>query len=299
VSKNMTGNVAPSQVTGLVLCLWALVFTMISGLSCGSGSNSTSGLNSTGGDTLSSWTLTWSDEFNRADGSAPDSSKWSYDLGGDGWGNGELETYTSRPQNVQIQGGNLVITAMQEDYVGSDGILRPYTSARIQTHGKFSQQYGRFEARIKLPAGRGVWPAFWLLGDNIDTVSWPDCGELDIMENIGNHPKTVYSTVHGPKTDGSAYRIGDTYDSDRAFSDDFHVFAMEWEPDDLRFYVDGNLYSELTRASLPSNDIWVFDHPFFIVLNVAVGGVWSGPPDGSTVFPQSMLVDYVRVYTHK
>jgi beta-glucanase (GH16 family) len=268
-------------------------------VSCGLGGNSNS-FSSTAGDSVSSeWVLTWSDEFNAADGSAPDSSKWTFDLGGNGWGNDELETYTSRPQNVQIQGGNLVITAIQELFMGDDGIVRPYTSSRIKTQGKFSQQYGRFEARIKLPAGRGVWPAFWVMGDNVDTVQWPSCGEIDIMENIGNHPKTVYSTVHGPTSDGSAYRIGATYDSDSAFSDDFHIFAMEWAPDILKFYVDGNLYNTLTQANLPSNYIWVFDHPFFIVLNVAVGGVWSGPPDSSTVFPQSMLVDYVRVYTHR
>ena len=295
MNKNSPSNIWPS----LVLCIFSSIFVLTSCIACGIGSNSTKGSNSTGENSVNdTWVLTWSDEFNGADGSSPDSSKWAFDLGGNGWGNNELETYTSRPQNAQIQGGNLVITAFQEDYIGEDGILRPYTSARIKTQGKFSQQYGRFEARIKLPAGKGIWPAFWLLGENIDTVSWPTCGELDIMENIGNHPNTVYSTVHGPTSNGSAYRIGTTYDlSHGAFSDDFHIFAMEWDPNALRFYVDGNLYSTLTPGNLPEGYVWVFDHPFFIILNVAVGGVWAGSPDASTFFPQSMLVDYVRVYT--
>jgi len=297
MNNNPTTRIQAGRVTSRVLRLCCIVSLLLPFVSCSYNNSSNAGSNSTGGTPVSTRPVTWSDEFNQADGSPPDPTKWSFDTGGDGWGNEELQTYTSRPQNVQVVGGNLAITAIQEDYVGTDGILRNYTSARIKTHHKFSQKYGRFEARIKLPTGVGVWPAFWIMGENVDTVPWPDCGEIDIMENIGNLPATVYSTVHGPNAGGGAYRIGATYNLPSGqFSDDFHVFAMEWSPNVLEFYVDGTLYSVVTPGTIPVDDTWVFDHPFFIVLNVAVGGVWSGPPNSSTVFPQTMLVDYVRVY---
>jgi len=239
----------------------------------------------------------WSDEFDGSNGSAVDSSKWSFDIGGNGWGNNELETYTSRTANAYRDGGMLVIKALKETLTGSDGITRNYTSARLLTKNKFSQAYGRFEARIKIPYGQGLWPAFWMLGDNIDTAHWPNCGEVDIMENIGKEPSIVHGTFHGPGySGGNGVSAAYALTNGQKFADDFHTFAVEWEPNVIRFYVDGLLYKTRTPADLPAGTTWVFDHPFFIILNVAVGGGWPGNPDATTVFPQQMLVDYVRVY---
>ncbi len=246
--------------------------------------------------TQEGYVLTWSDEFNGTDGSLPDPKKWVIETGGGGWGNNELETYTNRTQNVHIQNGNLVVTSIKETFKGADGITRPYTSARIKTAKLFEQKYGRFEARIKIPQGQGIWPAFWLLGNDIDTVGWPACGEIDIMENIGKEPDIVHGTIHGPGYSGgkgpsAAYTL-----PSGKFADDYHVFAVEWEPNAIRFYVDDHLYSTRTPSDLPTGTKWVYDHPFFILLNVAVGGDWLGTPDQTTVFPQTMSVDYVRVY---
>jgi len=244
--------------------------------------------------------LAWSDEFNGADGSSPDSSKWTYDTGGKGWGNNELECYTNLTQNAQMKGGNLVITAMhQPAYACDGGTTNDYTSARLKTQGLFSQTYGRFEARIKIPAGQGMWPAFWMLGNNITSVGWPKCGEVDIMENIGREPGTVHGSLHGPST------VSNTSDATAPFSlpagqnfaDDFHLYAVEWEPGTVRFYVDSNLSGTFKPSQWPAGGTWVFDHPFFIILNVALGGSWPAPPNATTMFPQQMLVDYVRVYT--
>jgi beta-glucanase (GH16 family) len=247
--------------------------------------------------TSPSWKLVWSDEFNAPNGSPVDASKWTSETGGGGWGNDELESYTGRLKNASQQDGNLVITVLQEKYTGADGVARNYTSARLKTQGKFSQTYGRFEARIKIPRGQGIWPAFWMLGNDIDKPGWPACGEIDIMENIGKEPAIVHGTIHGPGYSGSegptsAYSLA----GDSRFADDFHLFGVEWEPNVIRFYVDDHLYSTRTPADLPKVAKWVYDHPFFLLLNVAVGGGWPGSPDGTTVFPQTMLVDYVRVY---
>ena len=243
------------------------------------------------------WKLVWSDEFNGSNGSPIDQSKWVSEVGGKGWGNHELEYYTSRPQNLYIQDGNLVIQARRENYAGLDRMSRNYTSARLKTAGKFSQAYGRFEARIKIPSGQGMWPAFWMLGDDIETVGWPACGEIDIIENIGKEPSTVYGSIHGPGFVGDVgIKARYTLPAKRRFADDFHVFAVEWEPNAIRFYVDDDLYATRTRSDLRPGWKWVFDHPFFVILNLAVGGDWPGNPDSSTVFPQTMLVDYVRVY---
>jgi beta-glucanase (GH16 family) len=243
------------------------------------------------------WSLVWSDEFDGPNGSAVDSSKWSFDIGGNGWGNNELETYTSRTANADLEGGTLVINALKETFTGPDGIARNYTSARLLTKTKFTQTYGRFEARLKVPYGQGLWPAFWMLGDNINTAGWPSCGEIDVMENIGKEPSIVHGTFHGPGySGGSGISAAYALPSGQKFSDAFHTFAVEWEPNVMRFYVDGLLYKTRTPADLPSGTSWVFDHPFFIILNVAVGGGFPGNPDASTVFPQRMVVDYVRVY---
>jgi beta-glucanase (GH16 family) len=181
-----------------------------------------------------------------------------------------------------------------------DSVSGKYTSARLKTQGRFSQLYGRFEARIKIPQGQGIWPAFWLLGDDIDKVAWPACGEIDIMENIGKEPSLIHGTIHGPGYSGAA-GIGSSFAlaGDKPFADDFHLFAVEWEPKVIRFYVDDHLYATRTPADLPKEAKWVYDHPFFILLNVAVGGSWPGNPDTTSVFPQTMLVDYVRVYARE
>jgi beta-glucanase (GH16 family) len=243
------------------------------------------------------WDLAWSDEFGGSNGSGVDPAKWVLEVGGEGWGNQELEYYTNRLQNAHVQNGNLEIRAQREKYKGQDGVTRDYTSARLKTLGKFSQTYGRFEAGMKIPYGQGLWPAFWMMGDDIDRVDWPACGEIDIMENVGKEPSIVHGTIHGPGYSGGA-GIGASYTlpTGKKFADDFHIFAVEWEPNAIRFYVDGNLYETRTRADLPQGRRWVFDHPFVLLMNVAVGGSWPRNPDASTVFPQTMLVDYVRVY---
>jgi beta-glucanase (GH16 family) len=245
------------------------------------------------------YTLVWSDEFNGADGSSPDSSKWTYDTGGKGWGNKELECYTNRTQNAKIQGGNLVITAEKENFACTDGVASHYTSARLKTQGLFSQGYGRFEARIKIPKGQGMWPAFWMLGNYNSSIGWPKCGEIDIMENIGKEPGTVHGSLHGPSSTGPTSDATALFSlpAGQNFADDFHLYAVEWDPGTIRFYVDTNLYATFNSSQWPAGGTWEFDRPFFIILNVAVGGSWPGSPDNTTVFPQQMLVDYVRVYT--
>jgi len=246
----------------------------------------------------SKWVLTWSDEFNGPNGSAPDSKKWIMETGGNGWGNQELEYYTSRRENARQENGKLVIEAIKEPFTGPDGVRRDYTSARIVTEGLFAQKYGRFEARIKLPSGRGIWPAFWILGDDLKTAGWPACGEVDIMENIGSQPATNHGSMHAPGySGGHALTASYTLPHGR-LSGGYHTFSLEWEPSAVRFYVDGHLYETRTPRDIPGKR-WVFDHPFFILLNVAVGGTWPGSPDASTTFPQRMLVDYVRVYSRR
>lgn len=234
------------------------------------------------------WRLVWQDDF---DAPALDTARWQRETGGGGWGNAELEYYTDRPANARIEAGHLVIEARREQVGG-----REFTSARLKTRGgpHGAWQYGRIEARIQIPRGQGMWPAFWMLGDNC--TRWPDCGEIDIMENIGREPRTVHGTVHGPGYSGaqgvtSAFTLTEP---GRAFVNAFHVFAVEWEADAIRWYVDDSLYKTVTPRDLPGQ--WVFDHPFFIILNVAVGGNWPGNPDSTSVFPQTMRVDYVRVY---
>lgn len=244
----------------------------------------------------SGWTLTWSDEFDGPDGSGPDPAKWVMETGGSGWGNNELEYYTSRRQNVHLEKGDLVIEAIKEKFTGPGGVERPYTSARLKTEARFSQRYGRFEARIRVPSGQGVWPAFWLLGEDFPTAGWPRCGEIDVMENVGKEPATIHGSLHGPGYFGETPLTATYTLAQGRFSDGFHTFAVEWEEGAIRFYVDDVLYQTRTPASLPAGKHWVFDHPFYVILNLAVGGNMPGPPDDSTVFPQRMLVDYVRVY---
>jgi beta-glucanase (GH16 family) len=247
--------------------------------------------------------LVFSDEFTGTRGAAPDVDKWTLEVGGGGWGNKELECYRNSNEDAFLDGsGDLVIQASRSE---THQELRcwygpcKYTSARLITKGKFDQLYGRFEARIKIPVGRGVWPAFWLLGSNIDQVGWPQCGEIDVMENIGREPSVVHGTVHGPGYSG-ANGIGSPFNlSKGAFADDFHVYSIDWSPDQIRWRVDGTQYKSLSPHDLPIGSKWVFDHPFFIILNFAVGGAWPGDPDATTIFPQKMMIDYVRVYANK
>lgn len=243
------------------------------------------------------WTQVWADNGDGAANSLPDSSKWRNDTGGNGWGNSELESYTNRWQNARYDGaGNLVIEARAETYTGSDGITRNYTSGRLLTAATFNQAYGRFEANIKIPYGQGIWPAFWMLGNNIGSVGWPTCGEIDIMENVGYEPNITHGTIHGPGYSGAG-GIGAPFDLGAPVHNSFHQFAVEWEPSIIRWYVDGVERVARTPADLPGGSTWVYDHPHFLLLNLAVGGAWPGNPDGSTSFPQQMTVDYVRVYT--
>ena len=232
------------------------------------------------------WRLVWHDEF---DGAVLDTTKWVRETRGNGWGNAELEFYTDRVENARLENGYLVIEARHELFGN-----QAYTSARLKTQGLGAWTYGRIEARIQIPRGQGLWPAFWMLGDDIAQVGWPTCGEMDIMENIGKEPGTVHGTVHGPGYSG-ANGISNAYAlTSGAFADSFHVFAIEWQPSVIQWFVDGTLYKTVLPANLPGR--WVYDHPFFILLNVAVGGYWPGNPDSTTVFPQTMRVDYVRVY---
>ena len=240
---------------------------------------------------------TWSDDFDGAAGSDVDGSKWTHDVGGSGWGNNELEYYTDGADNTALDGqGHLVITAKQENpnnYQCWNGTCQ-YTSGKITSAGKFTQQYGHIEARIKVPRGQGMWPAFWLLGDDIGSNPWPNCGEIDIMENVGKEPSTVHGSAHGPGYSGGNPLTGTYNLPSGAFGDDFHTFAVDWAPDSIKWSVDGQVYETHTPADTGGNK-WVFDHPFYIILNVAVGGDWPGSPDGSTQFPQQMVVDYVHV----
>ena len=238
------------------------------------------------------WRVVWSDEFDQANGTPPDPGKWGYDTGGNGWGNDELEYYTPRTDNSRVEKGQLIIEARQEDFE-----RRKFTSARLLTRGKAAWTYGRFEARIKIPRGQGVWPAFWMLGTNISTAGLPACGEIDIMENIGKEPEMVHGTLHGPGYSGGAGIGGPVkLPSGTAIADAFHVFAIECEPDHVTWLLDGRPYFAVTPATLPKNARWVFNEPKFLLLNLAIGGDWPGNPDLTTVFPQRMIVDYVRVY---
>jgi beta-glucanase (GH16 family) len=236
------------------------------------------------------WELTWEDEFDGLAGESVNTNNWVFDLGRgpneDGWGNAELQTYTNAPENISYDGeGNLAITAR------NDG---GFSSARITTKGLFEQAYGRFEARIKMPYGPGIWPAFWLLGADIDENPWPNCGEIDVVEMKGYEPNLIHGSVHGPGySGGSPITKTFGFENDR-FDVDFYVYRIDWGEDYINYYVDDILYQQITPDDVPGE--WVFDNPFYMLLNLAVGGNYVGFPTPSTNFPQTMLVDYVRVY---
>jgi beta-glucanase (GH16 family) len=246
--------------------------------------------------------LIWSDEFNAPAQSAPDPANWTYETGGSGWGNHELETYCAggsntvpcdaAQPNAYVGGGYLHIVARSP----GNGL---YTSARLKTQGLKSLRYGRIEARIRIPKGEGIWPAFWMLGDSVRSVHWPACGEFDIMENIGKEPSTIHGSIHGPGFTGTPISMPYSLPGHENFGDAFHVYGMIWSAKKVQYYVDSpaNIYASYIPADLPKGAVWPFDNgKFFFLLNLAVGGKWPGPPDANTRFPQEMLVDYVRVY---
>lgn len=242
-------------------------------------------------------TLVWSDEFNQPVGAAPDSTRWVHDVGAGGWGNNELQSYTDSRDNSYVAADDgaldrraLAISALRTPVGG-------YTSARLKTQGLFSVTYGRIEARIKLPRGRGLWSAFWTLGVNLPTATWPACGEIDIMEQLGHDPGRAIGTLHGPGySGGSGPTASTTLPDGASLSDGYHVYAVDWAPDKIEWSLDGRIYFSRAPSQLPAGTRWVFDSPQFLLLNVAVGGNLPGSPDSNTTFPQSMLVDYVRVY---
>jgi beta-glucanase (GH16 family) len=246
------------------------------------------------------WHLSWSDEFDQPDGTAPDPAHWVADLGGNGWGNNELQTYTARRENARIEKGRLVIEARREPFAGPDKVVRDFTSARLKTLGRLDWKWGRFEARMKLPRGQGIWPAFWTMGTNLTTAGWPACGEIDILENIGREPTQVHGTLHGPGySGGGGIGKGTSLPTGAPFTDDFHLYAVEWTHHRIRWSVDGRTYFTLTPADLPKDTDWVFEKSHFLLLNLAVGGNWPGKPDSTTVFPQRFEIDYVRVYAEE
>ena len=241
----------------------------------------------TGATTYPGMTLAWSDEFTA---NYINSNNWSYDTGGSGWGNNELEYYTNSNKNAYTTGGYLVIEARKET-MGTNN----YTSARMISKDKKTFTYGRIDFRAKLPKGQGVWPALWMLGNNIGTTPWPACGEIDIMELLGHEPQKTYGTVHWGAAGGASTHIGGNYSlSSLTFNDKFHLFSLKWEADKLSFLIDDVVYFTANKSQV--NGDYPFDKPFFFIMNLAVGGNWPGNPDATTVFPQRMIVDYVRVF---
>jgi len=248
---------------------------------------------------VSAAAVTFQDTFDGAAGSAVNSSKWQIETG-DNVNNHERQMYTSGNKNAALDGqGHLVITARKENpanYQCWYGTCQ-YTSARLNTAGKFTSQYGRVEATVKVPRGQGMWPAFWMLGNDIGTVGWPASGEIDVMENVGFEPSTIHGTIHGPGYSGSAgIGAGYTLPGGQQFADGFHTFAVDWAPNSIKWLVDGIVYQTRTPADVGGN-AWVFNKPFYLILNLAVGGYWPGDPNSSTVFPQTMVVDEVKVTT--
>ncbi|MBU3691252.1 MAG: glycoside hydrolase family 16 protein [Solirubrobacterales bacterium] len=236
----------------------------------------------------------WSDEFEGRAGLPPNARRWTYDTGATGWGNGELQRYTSSRANSHLDGrGNLVIVARHLQ--GSGRERGSYTSARLTTSGRFSFRYGRVAVRARLPRGQGLWPAFWMLGTRFPELDWPFCGEIDVMEYLGHQPRISYGYVHGP---GSMAEIGVGGEnrSDRPLPDGFHVFSARWSPSQVSFSVDGRVFRTVERASYPAGQTWAFDREMFLLLNLAVGGGWPGKPDATTRFPARMKVDWVRVW---
>ncbi|HLF62951.1 MAG TPA: family 16 glycosylhydrolase [Saprospiraceae bacterium] len=238
-------------------------------------------------DMYTSMRKVWQDEF---DGSQLSATQWTYELGNGcavgicGWGNNELESYTDEPANCRVEEGKLTITALESS--GS------YTSSRIKTQNQAEIQFGRIDIRARLPKGQGIWPAIWMLGENITTAGWPACGEIDIMELVGHQPAMVHGTVHY-NSNGYMQSTGSKSLTEGDFSDRFHVFTIVWDRNEITWYVDNKPFKTFTNTNISG---YPFNKPFFFILNIAVGGNWPGSPDATTVFPQEMVVDYIRVF---
>jgi len=234
------------------------------------------------------YTLLWNDEFTDEE---IDLSRYTHELGDHGWGNEELQNYTASPDNSFIDGGKLVIEAREES-AGN------YSSARIITKDKFEFTFGRVDIRAKVPTAQGIWPALWMLGANFGDIGWPACGEIDIMELVGFEPNTVHGTAHYG-SQGLSYSINDgdkkVLQGNAKYSDEFHVFSIEWQADRIDWFMDDQRYFTLTKNAV-GNEVWRFNQEFFFILNVAVGGNWPGNPDATTTFPQEMVIDYIRVF---
>jgi beta-glucanase (GH16 family) len=238
----------------------------------------------------------FSDDFTSAAGASPDRTRWGAVSGGGGWGNHELQYYTKRTDNVATDGaGNLALTARKETYTGYDGITRNYTSGRVQTRGRFSFRFGSAVARMRVPVGQGLLPAFWGLGSNIGTIGWPACGEIDVVENLGSEPTTAHAVVHGADSNGEPWLSGAETDTAAPLSDGFHTYGLVWGPNAVTMTLDGRPYMAISASDLPPGSRWGLNHRFYLLLSLAVGGRWPGPPDSSTAFPATLLVDYVRV----
>jgi beta-glucanase (GH16 family) len=232
--------------------------------------------------------LLWLDEFDGPAGTPPSARHWRAELGDGGWGDDQLQRYTGDPANAALDGrGRLAITARRS----AAGAI---TSARLITKGLVAARHGRVEARIKVPAGRGMWPAFWLLGTDIDAVGWPRCGEIDVMEVVGSEPRTVHGTLHGPGHAGVGLGIGAAHDAGLDLTERFHVYAVDWAPGRITWSLDGAPYSTLGRADVPGG-ARVFEHDFFLLVNLAVGGSWPGNSTDDPPLPATMLIDWIRV----
>lgn len=285
-----SGNLMVKKMTSEIFILLSLLFT----INCSNSDSELTGINPNDSLSIPGYNLVWHDEFN---GSSIDEAKWRHEVNGYGGGNNELQYYTDRTENSFVSKGLLNIVANQEVYTGSDG-TRSYTSARLNTKLTQSFKYGKITARIKLPYGQGIWPAFWMLGSNIDQVGWPKCGEIDIMEMVGGgdeRDNVIYGTLHWDNN-GIARQGGNTNLSTGIFADDFHEFTVDWDSTKVYWYLDGNLFYSLNITDPTLSE---FHEQFFLILNLAVGGNWPGNPSEATVFPQTMYVDYVRVYQKK
>lgn len=262
-----------------------ILISLAASMACG-------GPESTTSDIQPEYELVWSDEFKGDSLQSPDSNKWTFDIGrGDnGWGNGELQYYTNRQQNAHLDGkGHLVIRALRQKYENAE-----YTSARMKTKNKFEQKYGRFEARIRPPTGEGIWPAYWMLGSNIDTVGWPQCGEIDIMEFIGKARNEIHGSLHGPgHSAGEAISTIYTLPSGDV-DEDFNLYAVEWSADSIVFFVNEVPYQRVLKSKMPGQ--WVYNTPFFMLVNLAIGGTYVGYPSADETFPKELVIDFIRVY---
>lgn len=242
--------------------------------------------------------LVWSEEFDGPAGAPPDPATWNFQKGGYGWGNHELQCYTDSPDNVATDGrGRLVITVLAEPgHQCSDGHVNDFTSARITTQGKYVAKYGRLEIRALVPSGSGTWGGFWALGQNMPEVDWPRAGEFDVMELTGREPRTLHATLHAAKKNGEHMLLGRTAQADEPLNAAFHVHSVDWSPDRFVFALDGRPYATITRDEFELYGVWAFDQPFYLLLNMAVGGTMGGRPDTTSTWPQRFLVDYIRVY---